>query len=73
MTERTVFLTADQIDEAMLDGDAGFCVTCREEHHMVEPDAEGYRCDACGAFTVYGLEQLLLMGLVRTGGDDETT
>ena len=39
----------------------GFCLACGNEAHGVEPDAERYECEACGAPLVYGAEQLLLM------------
>jgi hypothetical protein len=42
----------------------GFCTECGTEHYECEPDACGYTCDNCGKKTVYGLEELLLMGLV---------
>lgn len=39
----------------------GFCVKCGEEIGGVEPDAEGYNCDECGAEgSVFGAEMLLL-------------
>jgi len=43
----------------------GFCLACAAEHDSVEPDARKYHCTDCGAHKVYGLEQLVLMGLVR--------
>lgn len=42
------------------DEDIGICTECGAEHDMVEPDAEGYTCDACGLATVVGAEQLLI-------------
>jgi len=39
----------------------GFCVACGEDAEGVEPDAERYECEVCGAKAVYGAEQLLLM------------
>ena len=38
----------------------GFCITCGAEAEGVEPDAEKYTCEACGAPGVYGAEQLLI-------------
>lgn len=40
----------------------GVCLTCGEDADGVEPDAEGYECEACGAHSVCGWEQLLIMG-----------
>lgn len=43
----------------------GFCLACGEEVEGVEPDARKYECESCGEAKVYGLEELLLMGLVK--------
>ena len=45
------------IDE---DNDGGICTACQEIVYGVEPDAERYECDACGAMAVCGAEQWLL-------------
>lgn len=48
------------------DGGNGFCLACgshADDH--VEPDARRYPCASCRQPKVYGLEELLLMGLVR--------
>jgi len=37
----------------------GLCTACGSEADQVEPDAEGYTCNACGEEAVYGAEQLL--------------
>lgn len=38
----------------------GICIACGAEQEGVEPDAEKYRCAACGRMTVYGAENLLI-------------
>jgi hypothetical protein len=38
----------------------GFCIACGAEAEGVEPDAEKYTCESCGASGVYGVEQLLI-------------
>lgn len=43
----------------------GYCTTCCEPAYGVEPDARGYECEACGAEEVYGMEELLMMGLIE--------
>jgi hypothetical protein len=59
-------ITADRVCEAVerhntsLDN-PGFCLACGKEAEGVEPDAERYRCEACGSMRVYGAEQLLIM------------
>lgn len=50
---------------AFSDGSVGFCLACGEEADGVEPDARRYTCEACNQPKVYGLEELLMMGLVR--------
>ncbi len=42
----------------------GFCLGCGETADGVEPDARGYECENCEAKLVYGLEELLMMGLL---------
>lgn len=43
----------------------GFCLACGEECSGVEPDARKYTCEGCGQPRVYGLEELLMMGILR--------
>lgn len=60
--------------EAQLaDGLNGGCLFCGEvTEGGVEPDARCYECENCGKKGVYGLEELLLMGMLElTDGDDE--
>ena len=38
----------------------GFCIKCGADAEGVEPDAEKYTCESCGAAAVYGAEQLLI-------------
>jgi hypothetical protein len=54
----------EAIEEA-IDAQSGFCVSCQAERSCCEPDARRYTCEECGAATVYGAEELLLMGLVE--------
>ena len=46
---------------------AGFCIQCGSEADGVEPDARMYECEGCGAAAVYGLEELLIAGLLTFG------
>ena len=44
----------------------GFCIHCGEEAvDYCEPDAREYLCEFCGEREVYGMEELLLMGLIE--------
>lgn len=38
----------------------GVCLACGDQADQVEPDAEGYECEACGEQSVFGAEQLLM-------------
>lgn len=40
----------------------GFCINEGSEHEGVEPDARALKCDVCGLNSVYGAEELVLMG-----------
>ena len=44
----------------MGDSYEGICLSCGATQSGVEPDARGYRCEACGDRQVMGLEQALL-------------
>lgn len=43
----------------------GICLSCGAFRDNVEPDAEEYECEECGAFEVMGLEQALLCGKIE--------
>ena len=44
----------------------GVCLSCHEfTCGGVEPDAEGYKCDACGERNVVGTENALIMGEIE--------
>ena len=42
----------------------GYCIKCGEEQENCEPDARKYPCESCETNTVYGAQELLMMGLV---------
>jgi hypothetical protein len=42
----------------------GYCIKCGQERTQCEPDARKYPCDYCETNTVYGAQELLMMGLV---------
>jgi hypothetical protein len=51
----------DTVVELIIEGNGGgICAACKEVTYGVEPDAERYECDVCGAMAVYGAEQYLL-------------
>ena len=56
-------ITAEYLcDVIAADDNIGICIACANEQGGAEPDAENYECEACGELTVYGAEQLLIMG-----------
>lgn len=58
-------VTIDQITEACERDDyTGICLRCGEEQGGCEPDASRYKCENCGAHSVYGAEQLAIMFFV---------
>lgn len=64
LTQYRPVLDAEELDDVMSDGSAGFCLACGAEAYGVEPDARKYTCDDCRAPKVYGMEELALMGLI---------
>lgn len=50
---------------AMSGDGTGLCIACGQEASGVEPDARRYTCESCSAPKVFGLEELVLMGLIR--------
>ena len=58
-------LSARRMQSIMMDGRGGFCLACAHEQLAVEPDARRYPCESCGAPKVYGLEELLMIGLAK--------
>lgn len=46
---------------------AGFCLTCSAEFQPLEGDAREELCENCGAASVYGAEEIVLMGEVENG------
>lgn len=59
VTEHAI-LDACERHRASLD-DPGFCLVCGLEVDGVEPDAQNYTCESCGAGQVFGAEELLIV------------
>jgi hypothetical protein len=58
------FKMSESAYASMLEEFGGFCISCREEVSGVEPDARNYGCENCGKPRVFGVEELLVMGLI---------
>ncbi len=57
----TMIIDLDVLINAIEEDDClGFCTTCGEEQYGCEPDARNYECETCGAFSVFGAEELLI-------------
>jgi hypothetical protein len=56
-------ITFERITAIIATGDnRGLCITCAEEIDGVEPDSRGLECETCGTPTVFGAEEVLLIG-----------
>lgn len=64
MIRKPMLLTKDEYLE-LCDLDGGLCLSCCTIAYGVEPDTRGYECDACGEFTVFGVEEALLGGEIK--------
>jgi len=55
-------VTVERVMEILEGGSygVGICLACGEDTDGVEPDACGYKCEACGARKVYGAEEVLM-------------
>ena len=59
-----ITFTMEEILEAD-DQQCGFCISCGSEQDCCEPDAREYKCEECGQRSVYGAEELVVMGRVN--------
>ena len=52
---------------------AGWCLRCQEvtQESGVEGDARGYKCPGCGEPQLYGLEEAMMMGVLRLMEDED--
>jgi hypothetical protein len=44
----------------------GFCLSCGNSQTGCEPDARRYNCENCNEAKVYGVDELVMMGLYHT-------
>jgi hypothetical protein len=49
----------------------GICTECGATQGGCEPDARHYKCEACGALSVFGMEQAVLENLVEIVADGD--
>lgn len=65
MKLKTITLSEEEYREMAFGlGNPGVCLSCGDvdEFAGCEPDAENYKCNACGERQLFGLEQALVMG-----------
>lgn len=55
--------TIERVEQCR-DDYVGACVCCGAEQFECEPDARKLTCEVCERPTVYGVEELVLMGLI---------
>lgn len=60
---------SEETFEAMRDDYMGLCFSCGHDTYNVEPDARGYKCEACGENKVFGVEEILIMGRILISED----
>jgi len=58
-------ISMDQIEAAMAEGSCGFCLACGALAYGVEPDAREYECESCGKKEVFGVEEIVIEGMVE--------
>lgn len=54
-----------RFNESDLEKNLGFCIACGTKHDHIEPDARKYQCKKCKQNLVYGLEELMMMGIAK--------
>jgi len=57
-------ITLDEYEE-MRGDNMGFCRACGEFADNIDPDTCNEECEFCGAYEVFGLNELLMMGEVE--------
>lgn len=58
------FVMTEYEYKTLCDNQEGLCYKCGYEVDGVEPDATHYTCEDCETPSVFGTEQLLLMGRI---------
>jgi hypothetical protein len=65
MKQSQVIRISQETYADMSENYGGYCTHCGDEASGVEPDARQYVCESCGERTVYGIEELLISGLIQ--------
>ena len=70
MQQSQVIRISQETYAQMSENYGGYCTQCGDEAAGVEPDARQYVCESCGERAVYGIEELLISGLIQFTDDD---
>lgn len=65
-----ISFTAEDLANMQIE-DAGACINCGEWAYNVDADAQHYECTNCGEMEVYGSEELVIMGLIDFGDEED--
>ena len=63
MTKQPHHITIDRLELASLNHE-GFCISCGDLVQGIEPSARHRTCPCCKRPNVFGLEQIVQMGLL---------
>jgi CRISPR/Cas system-associated protein Cas10 (large subunit of type III CRISPR-Cas system) len=66
-----MFNISEETYQELRDDNGGACTSCSQFVYGVEPDARKYTCEHCGDPSVYGIEELLMMGMIDFCDEDE--
>lgn len=61
--KEVIEITEDEYHE-LEDEYGGICLSCHNRQYGVEPDARNYKCEECEENQVYGIQELLISGLL---------
>jgi hypothetical protein len=68
---RKLEMSYEEFVDLESEGGHGYCLICHQEHDdYVDPDGRNIRCVHCGNHAVYGLEELMIMGMINMGDDE---
>jgi hypothetical protein len=70
-TKIVAFSMTETDYKQLADDYQGLCMVCGSTKDSCEPDAEHYECGCCEEKAVFGIEQLVIMGKIQIGSDDD--
>ncbi|HTF45276.1 MAG TPA: hypothetical protein VK641_15320 [Terriglobales bacterium] len=73
ITQFKPVLTVAEMSHYQFNSGTGFCLACGAENDGVDPDCLRGECEVCEAKKVYGIEELMVMGLVNLVDESPAT